>query len=104
MLTIEKSVREVSGLRPGEVPEEVLKSAEPLLLKGMVAEWPIVQAAKTSAQAADLYLRQFYQDATVGAFFSHPNTKGRIFYNEDMSGFNFQRVMLKLDKILDFLQ
>jgi hypothetical protein len=104
MLTIEKSVREISGLDPGEVPEEVLKSSEPLLLKGMVAEWPIVQAAKTSAQSADLYLRQFYQDATVGAFFSHPSTKGRVFYNEDLTGFNFQRVMLKLDKILDKIQ
>ena len=104
MLTIEKSVREISGLGPGEVPENVLKSSEPLLLKGMVAEWPVVQAAKTSAQSADLYLRQFYQDATVGAFFSHPNTKGRVFYNEDLTGFNFQRVMLKLDKILDKIQ
>jgi hypothetical protein len=104
MLTIEKSVREITGLHPDEVPEEILNSTEPLLLKGMVAEWPIVKAAKTSAQSADQYLRQFYQDATVGAFFSHPNTKGRVFYNEDLTGFNFQRVMLKLDQILDKIQ
>ena len=65
MLTIEKSVREISGLGPGEVPENVLKSSEPLLLKGMVAEWPVVQAAKTSAQSADLYLRQFYQGCLI---------------------------------------
>lgn len=104
MLTIEKSVREITGLCPGEVPEDVLNSSEPLLLKGMVAEWPIVKAAKTSAQSADLYLRQFYQDATVGVFFSHPNTKGRVFYNEDLTGFNFQRVMLKLDSVLDKIQ
>ena len=104
MLTIEKSVREITGLCHGEVPAEVLNSAEPLLLKGMVDEWPIVNAAKTSAQSADLYLRQFYQDATVGAFFSDPSTKGRVFYNEDLTGFNFQRVMLKLDKVLDQIQ
>ena len=54
MLKIEKSVREIDGLCPGEVPAEVLNSAEPLLLKGMVAEWPIVKAAKISAQSADL--------------------------------------------------
>lgn len=104
MLTIEKSVREIAGLSPGEVPTEVLNSAEPLLLKGMVAEWPIVKAAKISAKSADLYLRQFYQDATVGAFFSDPSAKGRVFYNEDLTGFNFQRVMLKLDKVLDKIQ
>lgn len=104
MLTIEKSVRELSGLCPGEVPNEVLNSTEPLLLKGMVSAWPIVQAAKTSLQAADLYLRQFYRDATVGAFFGHPNAKGRVFYNEDLTGFNFQRMMLKLDEVLDKIQ
>ena len=104
MLTIEKSVREIAGLSPGEVPAEVLNSTEPFLLKGMVAEWPIVKAAKVSAKSADLYLRQFYQDATVGAFFSDPSAKGRVFYNEDLTGFNFQRVMLKLDKVLDKIQ
>jgi hypothetical protein len=104
MLTIEKSVREIAGLTPAEVPAEVLSSAEPLLLKGMVAEWPIVKVAKNSAQSADLYLRRFYRDATVGAFFSDPGTKGRVFYNEDLTGFNFQRVMLKLDKVLDKIQ
>ena len=104
MLTIEKSTREITGLHPGEVPEEVLKSNEPLLLKGMVAQWPIVHAARESAQSADRYLRRFYQNATVGAFFGAPDTGGRVFYNDDMTGFNFQRMMLKLDKILDKIQ
>ena len=104
MLTIEKSTREITGLHPGEVPEEVLNSNEPLLLKGMVAQWPIVHAAKESAQSADRYLRRFYQNATVGAFFGAPDTGGRVFYNDDMTGFNFQRMMLKLDKILDKIQ
>lgn len=101
MLTIEKSVREISGLKPDEIPSEVLTSAEPLLLKGLVAEWPMVQAAKVSAQSADRYIRQFYQNATVGVFFAAPDSGGRVFYNEDLSGFTFQRVMLKLDEVLD---
>ena len=104
MLTIEKSTREIAGLHPDEVPKEVLNSNEPLLLKGMVAQWPIVNAARESAQSADRYLRRFYQTATVGAFFGTRDTAGRVFYNKDMTGFNFQRVMLKLDTILDKIQ
>lgn len=104
MLTIKKSTRELTGLHPGEVPEEVLNSSEPLLLKGMVDQWPIVHAARESAQSADRYLRRFYQNATVGAFFGAPDTGGRVFYNDDMTGFNFQQVMLKLDAILDKIQ
>ena len=104
MLKIEKSVREIPGLNPGEIPENVLGSTQPLLLKGIVSNWPIVKAARISAQSADQYIRRFYQNATVGAFFGPPDTKGRIFYNENLSGFNFERVMLKLDQILDKIQ
>ena len=104
MLKIEKSVREIPGLNPGEIPENVLRSTQPLLLKGIVSNWPIVKAARISAKSADQYIRRFYQNATVGAFFGPPDTKGRIFYNENLSGFNFERVMLKLDQILDKIQ
>ena len=104
MLAIEKSVRVISGLSPDSVPAEVLCSTEPLLLKGMLAEWPIVKAAKTSAQAADLYIREFYQGATVGAFFGAAGGGGRVFYNHDLTGFNFQRVMTKLDAVLNKIQ
>jgi hypothetical protein len=104
MLPVERSVKEITGLCPDSVPAEVLGSAEPLLLRGMLADWPIVKAAKTSAQAADLYIRQFYQGATVGAFIGSAESGGRVFYNEDMTGFNFQRVMTKMDSVLNKIQ
>jgi len=104
MLPIERSVKEISGLRPDTIPAEVLGSAEPLLLKGMLAEWPIVKAAKISHQAADQYIRQFYQGATVGAFFGGADSGGRVFYNQDLTGFNFERVMIKLDTVLNKIQ
>lgn len=104
MLTIEKSVREIHGIQPDCVPDEVLASTVPLLLRGLVADWPAVRAARQSLAAADDYIRHFYQGATVGAFFAPPESGGRIFYNEDMSGFNFQPVMLKLDQLLDDIQ
>jgi len=104
MLTIEKSVREIAGLYPEKIPAGVLSSTEPLLLKGMLAEWPIVKAAKTSAQSADCYIRQFYKDATVGVFFGIADDGGRVFYNEDLTGFNFQRAMMKLDAVLNKIQ
>jgi hypothetical protein len=101
MLPIEKTVREVHGIRPGPLPDDVLKSSRPLVLRGLVADWPLVQAAMASAEGADGYLRQFYENATVGLVFAPPEAGGRIFYNEDMSGFNFDRVKLKLTEVLD---
>jgi len=104
MLPIEKSVKEIAGLCPEKIPAEVLNSTAPLLLKGMLTEWPMVKAAKVSAQSADLYIRKFYKDATVGVFFGAPDGGGRVFYNQDLTGFNFQRAMMKLDAVLSKIQ
>ena len=101
MLAIENSVKELHGVRADALPAEVLTSNEPVLLRGLVADWPIVRAAGESVDAADRYLRRFYRDATVGAFFAQPATGGRVFYNEDMTGLAYERVMAKLDTILD---
>lgn len=97
-------MKEIRGISPHEMPDEILRSTQPLLLKGLVGDWPMVQAAKKSARDADLYLRQFNQDETVGAFFGEPNAQGRVYYNEDLSGFNYQPVIVKLDEVLDKLQ
>ena len=101
MLAIEKTVRELTGKRHGDVSDDVLTSTEPLVLKDLAADWPIVKAGKQSADAAIDYVREFYREATIGAFFGDAKDNGRIFYNEDMTGFNYQPVMVKLDVVLD---
>jgi hypothetical protein len=103
MLKIESSVEELSGLDPAALPDAVLTSTRPLLLRGLVAGWPLVQAGLQSADAAMSYLKRFYQGATVGVLMGGPEIQGRIFYNEDLTGFNFQRRMTKLDVVLDAL-
>ncbi|HLA70611.1 MAG TPA: cupin-like domain-containing protein [Steroidobacteraceae bacterium] len=95
-----ESIRAVAGVDPRALPDEVLESTEPLVLRGLAADWPMVRAARESPRAADAYLRRFYQDATVGAFLGAPAIKGRFFYNEDLTGFNFRPVKIKLDTVL----
>jgi hypothetical protein len=101
MLAIEKSVRAVHGVLPDSIPDELLASDEPVVLKRLVADWPAVRAARESADAVADYLVGFYRGATIGAFFGPPESGGRIFYNEDMSGFNYKPVMLKLSDVLE---
>lgn len=101
MLDIKRKVKEIRGAGPDKVPDDVLTSTEPVVLKGLVANWPFVKAGKNSADAAVEYLYRFYDNATIGAFFGDPEIEGRVFYNEDMTGFNYQPVMLKLDQFLE---
>lgn len=104
MLSIERHVRELAVSQPGRLPPAVRRSTEPLLLRGLVTHWPVAQAAADSFAAVDAYLRRFYTNATVNAVYGRPEARGRLFYNEDLSGFNFQAVRARLDKVLDDLR
>ena len=99
MIRIEKRIKEVTGA--DGLPDDVLTSTEPLVLKGLVNDWPVVTAGRESADAAIDYLAGFYENATVGAFFGDASINGRVFYNDDMTGFNYQPVMLKLSVVFD---
>ena len=79
----------------------MLTSTQPVVLRGLVASWPVARAGRESAAATDAYLRRFYQDATVGAMLGAPDIGGRFFYNDDLTGFNFRPVRIKLDAVLD---
>lgn len=104
MLAISNKVRELTGVDPRALPDDVLRSTQPIVLKGLVADWPMVRAGLESSQSAIAYIRKFYRDATVGALLGAPDIEGRFFYNEDLSGFNFKPVKLKLDVMLDEVQ
>jgi hypothetical protein len=101
MLAIPDTIRELAGMDPQALPDEVLQATQPVVLRGLVANWPVVRAGIESAQAASAYLRRFYRDATVNALLGAPEIGGRFFYNENLSGFNFRPAMLKLDTVLD---
>jgi hypothetical protein len=104
MLAISDKVNEIAGLNPQALPDAVLKATQPVVLRGLVANWPVVQAGLESAQAAAAYLRRFYRDATVGALLGAADIGGRFFYNENLSGFNFRAVRMKLDAVLDEIE
>jgi hypothetical protein len=70
-------------------------------LRGLVSSWPVARAGRDSAAATDAYLRRFYKDATVNAMLGAPDIGGRFFYNDDLSGFNFKPVRIRLDAVLD---
>lgn len=89
-------IREVDGVAPGTVPDAVLQSTQPLVLRGVAAHWPAVQAAASAADAV-AYLRRFDAGrdpvvATVGP----PGIRGRFFYDEAMTGFNFRQEKVPL--------
>lgn len=103
MLTINNKVKEINHCHPGDIPEFVLASTQPLILRGFANKWPIVIAGKESPKKAADYLRDFYSNIPVNISYSEPESKGRVFYNNEMTGFNFDSAKANLHQVLDKL-
>jgi len=91
-------IPEVDGADAARVLAETNGRAEPLVFRGLCSHWPLVEAG--DAAEIEKYLLSHYQGAPVTAFLGESNADGRIFYNHDVSGLNFQQVKTRLDEVL----
>jgi hypothetical protein len=96
-------IEQLEGVDAQAIPTSVLQSSRPLLLKGFVKQWPAVQKAQSSDQAISDYVRSFYNGEPLTAYEGAATIEGRIFYNDDLTGFNFERTRQDLNAVLDKL-
>ncbi|UDF05507.1 cupin-like domain-containing protein [Asticcacaulis sp. AND118] len=82
---------------------EALDAAKPAVFRGLVADWPIVAAARRSDAACIDYLAAF--DAGLNAPLSilPPEADGLCHYEASLTGVNFRTVTLRLEDILQRL-
>ncbi len=97
-------IREIQGVDARALPGEILRSPEPLVLRGLVSHWPLVRAGLDSGHAAVEYLKRFYRGLPVTVMTAGPEIRGRFFYNADLSGFNFRLAKAPLDQVLGQLE
>ncbi len=70
--------------------DALLKSAKtPFVIRGLVADWPLVEAGKQSGQSARDYLLKHARSRPFTASIGPPGHDGRLFYNDEME-MNFQ--------------
>ena len=99
-----KKTAEIEISDAASVPDEIRGTPHPVLLKGLAVDWPLVKAAQESDDAADAYLRSFYNDTPVTISAGGPEVGGRIFYTDDYKGLNFRTLRGRLDGVLDELR
>mgnify|MGYP001028626212 FL=1 len=97
------AIEEIYGCNPTDLPEEVLTSAKPLILRGLVSDWPIVRTAAQGPGAVLDRLREYYRGKPVSLFLGTAEIEGRFFYNDDMTGFNFVQMEASLGDVFDKL-
>ena len=70
---------------------EIAAASRPLLLEGLVTDWPLVRAARTSRAALACAIRMLDGGLLPHVIEAPAEAGGRIFYSEDLAGFNFTR-------------
>ena len=81
--------------------EEIVTRYEPGVLRGVVADWPAVRAARESPAAFCSYLAARDSGVAVDALRTPPSAKGRIFYNDAMNGFNYAHEKLSITQVIE---
>ncbi|HTD74779.1 MAG TPA: cupin-like domain-containing protein [Steroidobacteraceae bacterium] len=86
---------------PEQFLSEVVGPCRPVLLRGLVKNWPIVEAGRLSPPAVRDYLKPLDAGGEIEAFFGAPAIAGKYFYTEDLKGFNFERRRMKFAAALE---
>jgi hypothetical protein len=82
---------------------EIVPRGEPVVLEGLVRDWPAVRAGAQSPEAASAYLAGLDSGVEGDAVLVPAGLKGRMFYEPDLAKFNFARRKLSVTGVLQHL-
>ena len=78
-----------SGLDATTFASDIVGACAPVVIRGLVADWPAVRAAAGDGVLA--YLAPMATDTPVNVFVGAPEIEGRYYYDDDLTGFNFSQ-------------
>ncbi len=69
---------------------EIVPSYRPVVLRNQMAQWPAVRAARVSDVALAEYLVPMDSGTPLSVMVGPPEIKGRFFFDDRLTGYNFQ--------------
>ena len=93
------AVPEEAVAGPAALDALLARATTPFVVRGLVADWPLVQAARRSNRAARDYLVAHHRDIPFTVSVGAAGGDGRLFYDAAM-GMNFATVQAKLPDVL----
>ncbi len=91
------------GITPAQFDTEVRAAGQPVILKGLVDHWPIVQAARQGDEALVAAISANAAAEPIGFSSLPPDAGGLFHYTADGSELNFRRHEAPLAAFLQFL-
>ncbi len=84
--------------------QEVVPAGQPVVIRDLVGDWPIVQQARESDAATCQYLEAMDAGTSVYTIAAAPEADGRFFYNADLRGLNFKQAQIPFGQVLSQFQ
>ncbi|MDP1026481.1 cupin-like domain-containing protein [Sphingomonas sp. KR1UV-12] len=91
-------IRELAIGDAATLDRTLREANEPFVVRGLVADWPIVRAGQESARRARDYIARHAQPKPFAVSVVNPRSGGRLFY-DDAEGMNFQTAHAGLAQI-----
>jgi hypothetical protein len=101
MVELARKTRSLSGIPADRIPfDELMQASEPVILRGLASEWPLVQRGRESAASAVEYLKSFCGPRPATVYHGDPSIHGRFAYDESFTAFNYTAQRAPLADIL----
>lgn len=91
-------IPEVAIDGPAALDAQLRAASGPFVVRGLIADWPLVQAGKRSAREARDYIVRRRRDRPFTVSVGEPGSDGRLFYDDAMA-MNFRMMRAKLPEI-----
>jgi hypothetical protein len=98
-----RPIREWEDVTRERFENEIAPLRQPAVFRGLLHNWPIVAKGRSSSAEAAEYLKRLYSRKQIGTIRAPASERGRLFYNREINGYNFQRTMQDLRLVLQEL-
>lgn len=104
MSTITATTTVITDYANNALEEILLSSKKPVVIKGLVKHWKLVEQGKQSDSNAINYLKSHYNGRPSVACIGSPEIQGRFFYDDQRTQLNYNTQQMGIDEVLDLIQ
>lgn len=104
MLAIKNRVKEVSDIDANNIPASITQSVEPVIVRNLVSQWPMVAIGERSTTELITYLKSNYNGRPTIVCKLSPEKNGRLFYNQSLTELDYQSFKGRIDETLDAIE
>ena len=105
MIKKQNIVKALEGITPDSIPfDELFKQDQPVILKGLVKDWPLVKAGQGSPDKVMEQLEEHYSQCPMLVYKGPPEIKARFGYDKSCTGFNYSSERTTITEVFNTIR